>query len=517
MPTESPVATGSEQRLDEVIAAYLEALDVGQAPDRNEFLSQHADLAPELQRFFADHDRLQELAKPLRPATGPTPAGSPAANGARAAANSPAQDAGDTPSTPETLPSRFGDYELLAEIARGGMGVVYKSHQVSLDRFVALKMILTGPLASPADVARFYLEAGAAAKLDHPNIVPVYEVGVRQGHHYFSMKLLEGGSLAQRMADVRLPISDCETGDQRAIPDKSEIRNRQSKIAALMAIVAHAVHYAHQRGILHRDLKPANILLDSSGQPHVSDFGLAKRMEVNSSLTQSGAIVGTPSYMAPEQASGQHSAVTTASDVYSLGAVLYELLTGRPPIREATPLDTLIAVNERDPVGPRSLNRRVDCDLETICLKCLEKEPRKRYASALELAQDLESYLRGEPIKARAVGSAERAWRWCRRRPLLAALIAVSGLATATLFGGGIWFNRQLSRELVRTDLARSELQIALVRQVAERLDSDLRQLAGGPQTMAVMLAERTDWTQAQLDGCLREMLDRDPRLFGMC
>jgi WD40 repeat protein len=321
------------------------------------------------------------------------------------------------------LPRRFGDYELLGEIARGGMGVVCKARQVSLGRIVALKMILSGQLASAADLQRFRLEAEAAANLDHANIVPIYEVGAHTGMPFFSMKLIEGGSLAEAVGSGRWAVGSKE-GQRRA--------------ARLVAAVAHAVHHAHQRGLLHRDLKPANILLDEHGEPHVTDFGLVRRVHSSAGLTQSGAIVGTPGYMAPEQAAARKD-LSTAVDVYSLGAILYELLTGRPPFQAETPLDVVLKLLEKEPDRPRRLNPRIDHDLETVCLKCLEKEPLRRYPSAAALAEDLERWLRGEPILARPAGGLQRVLKWARRRPALAALSAAVVLVTGLGMAGIVW------------------------------------------------------------------------------
>ena len=305
---------------------------------------------------------------------------------------------------------QFGDYELLAEIGHGGMGIVYRARHTRLNRIVALKMILTGQFASEMEVKRFRAEAEAAAQLDHPNIVPIYEIGDLNGHHFFTMRFIEGGTLTARIADPASGLSN-ETA------------------ASLLAKVCRAVHFAHQRAILHRDLKPGNILLDAAGEPHVSDFGLAKWLEAPNQATLTAAVLGSPGYMAPEQAAGKPGRATTAADVYSLGAILYELLTGQPPFQGDTPLATLQQVVEREPKRPSTINLGADHDLEIICLKCLEKEPQRRYGSAEALAEDLERWLRHEPIQARAVGTIARLTKWTRRNPGMAALLVISSLA----------------------------------------------------------------------------------------
>ena len=309
----------------------------------------------------------------------------------------------------------FGDYEIVREIARGGMGVVFQARQVTLNRPVALKMILAGQLADETEVRRFYTEAEAAANLDHPGIVPIYEVGQHEGQHYFSMGFIEGQSLSQRLAGGPLPAREA---------------------ADLVRRVSEAIDYAHRHGVIHRDLKPANILLDRDGNPRVTDFGLAKKLKSDSGLTGSGQIMGTPSYMPPEQAGGGRGEVGPAADVYALGATLYCLLTGRPPFQSATVMDTVLMVLGEEPVPPRRLNASIPRDLETIALKCLEKDPARRYPSAGALADDLRRFLDGEPIVARPVTRFERAVKWARRKPQIAALIALVALTAALGLGG---------------------------------------------------------------------------------
>lgn len=333
-------------------------------------------------------------------------------------------------------PHRVGPYEILGEIARGGMGVVYRARQTGLDRLVAIKMTLGARFAGAEERLRLQAEARAAGHLIHPNIVPVYDVGEFEGQPYFSMGLIQGDSLKARLANGPLSAGDA---------------------ARIARIIAEAVQYAHEHGVIHRDLKPANVLMDQDDQPHVTDFGLAKRSEVDSGLTVTGQILGTPSFMPPEQASGHSELVSLLSDVYSLGATLYCMLTGRPPFQAAKMVDTLVQVVGQDPVSPRALNPHVPRDLETICLKSMAKEPSQRYPSAGELAAELGRFEAGIPIRARPASIVEKGWRWCRRNPWLSAATAVAALflvATAVLSTALAVYQTRVARETSQRERA---------------------------------------------------------------
>ena len=312
---------------------------------------------------------------------------------------------------PVDNPRIFGDYELVELIEEGGMGIVYKAIQKNLNRTVAIKMIKSGQLATPSEVQRFRTEATAAARLDHPNIVPIYEIGEQDGRYFYSMRFIEGQNLSKMIG-------------KRPIEPK--------KTAKILSTIARAVHYAHQHGILHRDLKPTNVLIDKNGEPLLTDFGLAKLLEQSENVTQSQAVMGSASYMSPEQASGKTAEISVASDVYSLGAILYEMLTGRPPFTSSNFIETIKKVIDTEPTKPSEINPQVDAELETICLKCLEKQPEHRYGSALDLALELERWLNGEPILARPSTRLQRLIKWTRRKPAIAALVCLLILVATT-------------------------------------------------------------------------------------
>jgi serine/threonine-protein kinase len=312
-------------------------------------------------------------------------------------------------------------YEILEPLGRGGMGVVYKARQIGLRRVVALKMIQAGTEEEPGAQARFHTEAQAVAQLQHANIVQIYEIGEHEGRPFFSLEFVDGGSLSQRL--------------KRSLPPA-----RQA--AQLLETLARAVHFAHQRGIVHRDLKPANILLTADGIPKITDFGLAKSLEKPSEpLTQSGTVLGTPNYMAPEQAAGEVRRIGPGTDVYALGAILYEILTGQPPFAGNTVMDTLYRVLHEEPAPPTQLQAKIPRDLQTICQTCLQKDPARRYASAAALADDLHAFLAGEPIQARPAGPWERMGKWLRRRPATALLVGGGSVALAGLLVGAWWYS----------------------------------------------------------------------------
>jgi len=332
---------------------------------------------------------------------------------------------------PSAVLMDFGDYELLEQIGRGGQGVVFRARQKSLNRTVALKVISLGQWASKAHLKRFRLEAEAAARLEHPGIVPIHEVGERDGQCYFSMKFIEGGQLDEVVKQTPMSI-------------------RQA--VELIAKVARTVHYAHEHGILHRDIKPGNILLDQKGEPHLTDFGLARLVESESTVTRTLEVLGTPSYMSPEQAAGNNTAISSVTDVYGLGAVLYQLLTGQPPFAGGTTYETIKLLLDTEPRQPRLLNPKIDHDLSTICLKCLDKDPQRRYSSALALAEDLERWLKHEPIQARRTGVFTRGRKWVRRNPT-SALLAASLVALVAAAGWIVW-KSELIRGPVTTGIA---------------------------------------------------------------
>ncbi len=408
--------------LDEAFAAYLRACDEGHHEDREAFVQRYPELSERLRELMALADSMGSFVATE------SAIGSAAQRPSSRAAASPIQVSGEADTldfealTGEgidrnltlpmahrqpgdhgpMLPYELGDYLLQQILGRGGMGVVYVAIQKNLDRKVAVKMIRSGAFASETEVARFYMEAKAAAALEHPNIVSIYQFGHESGHHYFSMELVPGTDLARKIKEAPL---------------------QAAQAARYVRDVAYAIHHAHQRGVLHRDLKPANVLIDLNDQVRVTDFGLAKQIDSDSSVTGSGAAIGTPSYMAPEQAAGHSDRVGVECDVYSLGAVLFAALAGQPPFTGNSPMQTLLNVIHQSPPPLRSLCPQIDRDLETIVAKCLEKAPNKRYRSALALANDLNSYLEGNPIEARPRSRVTRAINWVQRVPLVAAIM----------------------------------------------------------------------------------------------
>jgi len=392
--------------LGPVIAEILAAEEEGAPVDRDAVLARYPELAGELSAFFAAHRAMRDQAANRRgwerkPPTDRRLDAPTCALGA--------PDAGDTdPDPPRGACRSFGDYELLSEIARGGMGVVYRARHRRLNRVVALKMILSGPLADRSTIRRFQTEAESAARIDHSGIVAVHEIGELDGVHYYTMPLIDGRSLAERLASE--PIE----------PEEA---------AKLVKKIASAVAHAHSRQVVHRDLKPANILIDENGEPRITDFGLAKRLDDGPELTATGQIVGTLQYMAPEQARGESHRIGKPADIYALGAVLYAMLTGRPPFQAANQMDLWLQVVEIEPIPPRKLNASVPRELQRICLKCLEKDPHRRYATADDVVTDLDAYLRGEPPPIATTSMAATLRRLPRRFPAVCAHLIGLGLA----------------------------------------------------------------------------------------
>jgi serine/threonine protein kinase len=467
------LAADTERALELVYGEFLLREELGEAPRADEYLERFPRYAARLRQQFSLHQALASAAShpPAPPSEAATVPAAPAPPGGVLA---------DLPRVP--------GYEIVTELGRGGMGVVYLARQTQLNRLVAVKMILASGLAGEQELARFRTEAEAAAHLEHPRIVPIYEVGEHKGKHYFSMKLVEGGSLAQHM--------------------KKYVQDPKAT-ATLMLAVARAIQYAHERGILHRDLKPANILVDREGRPAITDFGVAKKVgntffdlstqdngDRPSGLTMQGEIVGTPSYMAPEQAAGKKG-LTTAVDIYSLGAILYEMLTGRPPYQAATQLATLRLVLERPPQPPRTVNPTVDRDLEAICLKCMERQPENRYRSAEALVEDLERYLAGEPVRANPESRWRRARRWMRRHPALVFMACGCAVIIGLFFNGTLWQWHKTEQALRGEELARQDAAAAEAR---VEMATYLRRMASVEQ----------DWSAGRL-GQARKLLGATP------
>lgn len=425
-----------QQRLERAVAEYLQAVDRGEHGDRNAWLMRYSDLNPEFAAFVEDHAQLDRLVAPLRSDSLIAPSTLPnvETHQNRALPNDTPRFATGRVNTSSRVTAdaemrspplfQFGDYEILEEIAFGGMGIVYKARQQSLGRTVAVKTIRSGHRAGKEELLRFRLEAEATAQLSHPNIVPIYEVGVENGLYYFSMEYIDGPSLRDLVIDNPLPPREA---------------------AQFVEKVARAIGCAHEKGIIHRDLKPANILIDLRGEPRITDFGLAKQLTLDMDITATGNTLGTPAYMSPEQITGRADPIGPSSDIYSLGATLFCLLTGHPPFQAATNIETIHQATSCEPVPLRTLNVSIPADLETICLKCLRKEPHRRYATASELADDLQHWLKGEPIIARPVSRLERAWMWIvRNRAVTGSLTAI--VLTVLVATGMIAAQLQMNR-----------------------------------------------------------------------
>ena len=419
----------SSDELDRVFMEYLRLVDLHGAIDKTAFVNRYSHLRRELNELLDTADHVEQMAGDIS-AVGETDVDTDRSDTDRSDADRGSAETmlfsiGSQPSEKTSTGSggsligrSLGDYEIIEELGRGGMGVVYKAWQTGMAREVALKMIRNGCLASENDVQRFYFEAKAAGRLNHALILDVYEVGEIEGHHFFTMEYVSGENLAQYARQQKLSWRD---------------------VADLLWNVAEAIDYAHLQGLLHRDLKPSNILIDSQGRPRITDFGLAKDLHSGDQLTLSGSTIGTPSYMSPEQAQARRDDVTCQSDVYSLGAILYTLLTGNPPFRAASTIDTLTQVIHAEPVPPRVLKSDCPRGLEAICLKCLQKSPSQRYATAHEMAEDLARFLHGERVLARHSRVHHRVWQWLRNVPLIAAVLGRRSASSTARHVAGQW------------------------------------------------------------------------------
>jgi WD40 repeat protein/tRNA A-37 threonylcarbamoyl transferase component Bud32 len=468
-----------DQEFEHAVAAYFDAREAGAAVDPQALFAAFPDRTEELAQALAEYETDRPGTAPERDSGSSPPLPPPPTERSQPIVPHPPCGAGGV------REERFGDYELIQEIARGGMGIVFKARQRSLNRIVALKMIRGGGISDAEQVRRFRAEAEAAARLQHPHIVAVHEVGEHNGQHFFTMDFVDGRSLSDLL--------------------RAEAPSVRESVRCV-ATIAGAIQYAHTQGVLHRDLKPSNVIVDGEGRPRITDFGLCRRLDVDSDLTATGQVLGTPSYMSPEQARGEQTAVGAPSDVYALGAMLYELLCGRPLFRAETAMETLRQVIDAEPLPPRALNPSVNRDLETICLKCLQKEPGRRYRTAGELAEDLQRYVDGRPIMARRIGPAARVWRWCRRRPTAAAALGATAVAAIVTVAASIGYGVQQSRFAAQERLHARELgkeqaetQQALVqveeqRRVAEKRGMELsRQLAENHLDTGQRLCEQGD------------------------
>lgn len=442
-PEVRPSASDDVTSADGAIAEYLRRREQGDSVNPQELIERYPQCKEELAEFFETYEQMERFATKV----------------------SSSRKSLMHWASPGMRVRYVGDYEIIGPVGYGGMGAVYKARQISLDRSVALKMILD----RDHDRDRFRREAEAAAALDHPNIVPIYEIGEYEGWPYYSMRLIEGGDLCQWMNP---PVDEF-------------------KAAQVVSKLAKAVHHAHRRGVLHRDLKPGNVLLDEHGEPQITDFGLAKLIDQKSHATRSGSILGTPAFMSPEQASGNGREITTSTDVYGLGAVLYALVTGRGPFEADNALTVLRQVERDPPIPPRNIREGISADLNTICLKCLEKEPRLRYDTAEALADDLDRLLRGEPVKARPIRRPERTWRWLRRNPITAALLLSTALLLAILAIGGPWL---AAREYMASQAAQKSRDAAV--QAREQVESRMADvfISNGHRVRS-----RLDWSEARL------------------